>query len=94
MLADNLRSESLKEAVCKTLDGKHPCALCNAIAAGKKSERKTEFSSPISKLEFPPIGGELSLPTPPKFQFQRSAEAILHSLSREPLTPPPRLPLV
>ena len=43
MLADNLRTQSLAEAVTHTFDGRHPCCLCNAIAAGRKSEKKKEF---------------------------------------------------
>jgi len=44
MLADNLRSGSLHDAVTRTFDGQHPCCLCKAIAAGKQSEKKAEFS--------------------------------------------------
>ena len=49
MLADNLRTQSLTEAVTHTFDGKHPCCLCKAIAAGKKSEQKKEFTAPNCK---------------------------------------------
>ena len=38
MLADNLRAYSLSESVARTFDGKFPCPICKAIAAGKKSE--------------------------------------------------------
>ena len=30
----------LKEALQKTFDGHHPCQLCKAVTAGKKSEKK------------------------------------------------------
>ena len=52
MLADNLRTQSLTEAVTHTFDGNHPCCLCKAIAAGRKSEQKKEFTAPLQKLEF------------------------------------------
>jgi hypothetical protein len=55
MLADNLHSSSFCDAVTKTFDGQHPCPLCKAIAAGKQSEKKTEFSFQSQKLEFPPL---------------------------------------
>ena len=38
MLVANARHAPLSEAVAKTFDGAHPCDLCQAVAAGKKSE--------------------------------------------------------
>jgi hypothetical protein len=43
---------SFGEALEKTFDGKHPCALCKAIAKGKKSDRKSEYPAAGKKLEF------------------------------------------
>jgi hypothetical protein len=54
MLANDLRTQSMIEAMTHTFDGKHPCCLCKAIAAGRKSEKKSEAVSPTFKLEFPP----------------------------------------
>jgi len=90
MLADNLRSNSLGDAVQRTFDGKHPCPLCQQIAAGKKSEKKPEFPGQLKKLEF--------LAATPRFVFLQPAraceparaEAALKSLLRAPPTPPPR----
>jgi hypothetical protein len=42
----------LREALVKTFDGKHPCALCKEIAKDRRSEKKTDSSPPIRKLEF------------------------------------------
>ena len=53
MLADNLHSSSLPEALVKTFDGKHPCRLCKTIAAGKKSEKKSEAIAPGGGLHCP-----------------------------------------
>ena len=58
MLADNLCNESVSEAVLHTFDGKHLCPLCKAIAAAKKSEKKSEAVSPTLKMEFPPVAGK------------------------------------
>ena len=69
MFADNLQSSSFQAAVTKTFDGQHPCCLCKAIAAGKKSEKKTEFSFPSQKLEFPPLNEIFALIAPPAFQL-------------------------
>jgi hypothetical protein len=64
MLADNLRQQSLTEAVSQTFDGQHPCRLCKAIAAGKQSEKKTELSFQSQKLEFPPLNENFALIAP------------------------------
>jgi len=90
MLADNLHSSSFHDALTKTFDGKHPCPLCNAIAAGKKSEKKTEFPLQTQKLEFPPMPEKLVLVAPTRFQLLPQANTFAESLTQKPLTPPPR----
>ncbi len=90
MLADNLQSESLETALVKTFDGKHPCPLCRAIAEGKKSERKTEFTVSTSKFEYPPTGNNVTLFPPAQFEYIPTAEAFPTALAFPPLTPPPR----
>jgi hypothetical protein len=90
MLANNLRSQPLSEAVAHTFDGKHPCPLCKAIAAGKKSEKKNEFTSPTPKLEFPPAKENPVLIAPSDFQLLPQADCSAESLAQKPLTPPPR----
>src|SRR5262249_43162763 len=52
MLADNLRTSSLPQAVERTFDGKHPCSLCKQIAKGKQTEKKAEFRVEANKFEF------------------------------------------
>ena len=39
MLVKNARTCSLAEAVKKTFDGEHPCALCRAINSGHMAEK-------------------------------------------------------
>lgn len=80
----------LKEALVQTFDGKHPCCLCKAIAAGKKSEQKSEFTLQIQKLEFPPIEESFVLIVPSQFQLLPLANTFAVSLLQEPPTPPPR----
>jgi hypothetical protein len=90
MLADNLGRCSLSEAVQKTFDGEHPCCLCKAIAAGKKSEQKKEFTPCAQRLEYTPLNGSLALFAPSDFQLLPRADASAVSLSQKPPTPPPR----
>ncbi len=44
---------SLQEAISKTFDGKHPCALCNAIQKGRADEQKQDSQqlNPSVKLD-------------------------------------------
>ena len=52
MLADYARSSSWSSAVHKTFDGRHPCALCQRIEQGKKSDKKTDVTVLITKMNF------------------------------------------
>ena len=90
MLADNLCTHSVKEAVTETFDGKHPCCLCKAIAAGKQSEKKTEFNLQTQKLEFPPANENFILIAPSQFQLLPQGNLFAKSLSQKPLLQPPR----
>jgi hypothetical protein len=90
MLADNLCTQSLKEAVTETFDGSHPCPICKAIAAGKQSEKKTDFSFQTQKLEFPPLKENFDLIAPSQFHLLPLANFSAKSLAQKPLLQPPR----
>ncbi|MGO9586712.1 MAG: hypothetical protein ACLP2Y_11005 [Limisphaerales bacterium] len=90
MFAANLRTGSLTEALTHTFDGKHPCCLCKAIATGKKSEKKKEFTLQTQKLEFPPAAESFVLVAPSRFQLLPLANAFAESFTFQPPTPPPR----
>jgi hypothetical protein len=90
MLADNLCTHSVQEAVTETFDGKHPCPLCKAIAAAKKSEKKSAFAFQTQKLEFPPVKKNVVLMAPSQFQLLPQANFFAKSLVQKPLLPPPR----
>ena len=90
MLAGNLCTESVSQAVDHTFDGRHPCPLCKAIAAGKKSEKKSEAVSLALKLEFPPVAARVILFPPARFEMLPSQDSFADSVSLQPPTPPPR----
>lgn len=90
MLARNLCSDSLSEAVSKTFDGKHPCCLCKAIAAAKKSQKKSEAVSSVLKMEFPPAAEAMNLFPPARFEIFPEQNRFAESLSSKPPSPPPR----
>jgi hypothetical protein len=90
MLADNLRRDSLAHAFTRTFDGKHPCRLCKAIADGKKSEQKSEWTACFKTLEFPPATEDFTLTAPACFALSIRADFFARTFSDSPPTPPPR----
>ncbi len=52
MIADYARTSRISEAVVKTFDGEHPCALCKSIAKGRASENKPDSQVEVSKQDF------------------------------------------
>ena len=90
MLAGNLCTESVSKAVSNTFDGAHPCPLCKAIAAAKKSEKKSEALSTVLKLEFLPVAERVILLPPARFEILPIQDTFADSLSFPPPVPPPR----
>jgi hypothetical protein len=90
MMVDYSREGSLGEALVKTFDGRHPCALCKAIAKGQKSDKPAEFPPTVKKFEF--------LYSPAVFVFNPPTESWevdmleeqAHSANRAPPVPPPK----
>jgi hypothetical protein len=90
MLASNLRMHSVSGAMSDTFDGEHPCCLCKAIAAGKKSEKKSEAVSPLLKQEYPPVLEKTILFAPARFVVLPVADSAAESFLPKPPVPPPR----
>ena len=90
MLANNLQSCSLQEAMTKTFDGLHPCCMCKAIAAAKKSEQKNVLSVEKQMFEFPPVQGGLVLIAPSALEHVPGTDSFADSQFQKPLLPPPR----
>ena len=90
MLADNLRTHSLSESVARTFDGKYPCPICKAIAAAKKSQKKSELTLQTQKLEFPPATENPVLFAPWISNCCRCRPVLDRISTQKPLTPPPR----
>ena len=90
MLAEHMQAESFSQAMEQTFDGQHPCPLCRAIAAAKKSEKKTEFPVSAQKIEFPPLAPGLVLQAPIAFRLLAIADTFADSPVQTPPTPPPR----
>ncbi len=90
MLANNLCSQSVGEAVSNTFDGEHPCSLCKAIAAAKKSQQKSEAVVSVLKMEFPPAPENFVLISPAPLSVFSLAPLSADSSFQKPPLPPPR----
>lgn len=90
MLADNLHSGSIAEAIGRTFDGKHPCRLCREIANGKQNEKKSEVRLEWKKLEFSFAPTAFCLNPPFHFPQIRPPLDSLNVLTHAPPVPPPR----
>jgi hypothetical protein len=90
MLADNLRQGSVCHALARTFDGNHPCCLCKAIAAGKKSDKKKDPRLQFKKLECPPAQFYAALTAPFRVELAPWTRVFPKSPARRPPSPPPR----
>ena len=90
MLAGNLHSCSLHDAMTRTFDGDHPCALCKTIAAAKKSQQKDQITFEQQKLDFPPVNVSLVLIAPSRLDLFPRKDLSAESIPQKPPTPPPR----
>ena len=91
MLVNYTHNSSFVEAVEKTFDGKHPCAICKAVKEGKKCEQSQTLVKLETKIDF-------WLAVGPGKIYLNATFAIIPSLlpsapvrNESPPTPPPRL---
>jgi len=90
MFASNLQSDSFVQAVSKTFDGQHPCCLCKAIAAAKKSGKKSAAVLPGLKMEFTLVAGKISLFPPAPSALVLKNDILAEFFADKPPLPPPR----
>jgi hypothetical protein len=90
MVVSYSQNTPLGEALAKTFDGKHPCALCKKIAQGQNSEKKSEFQIQVKKLEFLDAKTQFVFAAPDYFRLLPAWTAYFASLARTPPVPPPR----
>jgi hypothetical protein len=93
MLAQNLQSGSVTEAVSKTFDGEHPCSLCNQIAEGRKSEKKSDpLNLKMKKIEMAFHESHFVFVQPDMFRLLPLLESSARFMADAPPVPPPRFP--
>jgi len=90
MLVDNLTTTSFSAALQRTLDGKHPCALCKAIAKGRKADKKSDTLVAFKKFEALNQAVAVLVPPPASFPPIAEQESFFAARAHAPPTPPPR----
>jgi hypothetical protein len=90
MLAENLHTDSLSQAIVRTFDGKHPCCICKAIAKGKQSEKKPDFQAETQKLDFSYTNSGFIFCPPSEFRELRAENETGLLLTHAPAVPPPK----
>ena len=90
MLAGNLRTTSVSQAVQNTFDGNHPCPLCQAIARAKSTEKKSEATVPATRLEFLPLSCPFLVKNTANFERVPVAGEFADTRTCKPSIPPPR----
>jgi hypothetical protein len=87
------REAPLAEAIARTFDGNHPCALCKHVAAGRKSDKKQSAEVGAVKPDLICATGHISvLPRSRDFGFAKFLVTLV-SYRDPPPIPPPRLEL-
>jgi hypothetical protein len=90
MVVNYSQNGGVGEALVKTFDGKHPCALCKAIASAKKSEKRSEFPVTGKKFEFSYSSTLFVFSAPTYFWISGRFEKDASQLSHSPPVPPPK----
>ncbi len=90
MLVKNARHVSLSEAVAETFDGKHPCHLCRVVAAGKKSEKKSEVVPAVAKIDLICTTRRWSCLPPFRPHVYAGLVVSFDQYIEQPPSPPPR----
>ena len=90
MLVKNAQRLSLTEAMVKTFDGAHPCDLCHAVAAGKKSEQKSSTLPTVAKVDLICPARQAPLPARAVPYIYPSVVFETDTRSSAPPVPPPR----
>jgi len=91
MVAAYSRQATLAEALAKTFDGNHPCALCKRIAEGKRTEKKSDERFEAKKLDFAYLLPAFVFVAPELPESPQGALLASRLLIYAPPVPPPRL---
>jgi len=81
---------SLREALQKTFDGRHPCTLCKLVTKGQTDEKKQAAQNGETKLDFFCELERLAVPPPEPSVVAPLQPTAALLRAESPPTPPPR----
>ena len=84
------QNATLKEALVKTFDGKHPCKLCKAVQDGKSAEKKPDAQKVETKLDFFLVSKQIIFLSAPHAPSQIANITLMTARTESPPTPPPK----
>ena len=83
-------SAAVAEAVEKTFDGQHPCALCKSIEQSKQREKTHDVRVVIGKLNLFHQPAAVLVIGPGDSQEQKVSDTFAEVRTHAPPVPPPR----
>jgi hypothetical protein len=93
MLIEYSKHTTLRQALTRTFDGDHPCAICKGISAAQHSPKKQQAPSVVNKPDLICTTRTFEfIRSFEQFQFPRSSAAFSEH-GKSPPVPPPRLEL-
>jgi len=91
MIVDYSKSESLCQAITKTLDGAHPCSLCKIVTKAKAAENKSDLQRLAQKVDMIcPPGTTTRVQPFVRFDYGTAIFSV-SDIRQGPAVPPPRL---
>jgi len=94
MLAVNVRHSSVVVALEKTFDGRHPCHLCQNIAAAKEKEKKQPRMETLGKIVFFCEQSPVEFSPLVEMESLDAIRGVWSSVAAAPALPPPRIAAV
>jgi hypothetical protein len=90
MVINYAQGVTFTEAIEKTFDGKHPCALCKQIARTKQCEKKSDTKPNRKGFEFSYASANFIFGAPDHYWKIRAPEKLATTFAPPPPVPPPR----
>jgi hypothetical protein len=90
MIVDYSKNASLCHAIAKTLDGAHPCSLCQIVNKGKSAEKKSDLQLLTQKVDMI-CPGRATTRVQPFVHFDYATTNFsVSEIRQSPAVPPPR----
>ena len=90
MAVNYAQTATLKEALMKTFDGRHPCKICKVVQEGQRTEKKPESQKVETKLDFFLVSKPIIFLSAPHAPLQMANLGTMAARAESPPTPPPR----